>query len=115
MFRTNTCGELRKTNEGETVTLSGWIDKIRTHGSLTFIDLRDRYGITQITLKEFLEAKKESVIKIEGVVKIKPEPNKKLATGDIEIEVQTVEIISNAKPLPLDANATEDIKLRYRY
>ena len=64
MFRTNTCGELRKTNEGETVTLSGWIDKIRTHGSLTFVDLRDRYGITQVTLKDSLDAKKEFVIKM---------------------------------------------------
>ncbi|MGE0793123.1 MAG: aspartate--tRNA ligase [Candidatus Woesearchaeota archaeon] len=117
MFRTHTCGELRKEHENKKVILSGWIDKIRTHGALTFIDLRDRYGITQITLNKNLESdvRRESVIKVEGVVKLKPEPNKNLETGEIEIEADNFEVLSKSKPLPLDENATEDTKLQYRY
>lgn len=117
MFRTHNCGELRKKDEGKKVILSGWIDSIRTHGSLTFIDLRDRYGTTQITInKKFEEdVRKESVIKVEGVVKVKPDANKSLETGEIEIISDNIVIISKANPLPIDDNATEDKRLEFRY
>lgn len=119
MYRTHTCGELREKNEGEKVTLAGWVQKIRSHGNLTFIDLRDRYGITQITINELKEKiNKEDVIKVTGTVVKKPEPNKKLATGAIEVKAETIKILSKANPLPLDLEneeTTEETRLKYRY
>lgn len=116
MYRTHTCGELRKEQAQQKVQLAGWVHKIRTHGSLTFIDLRDRYGITQITVENFEQnISRESVIQIEGKVSLKPEPNNALATGDIEIKATTVKLLNPAKPLPVDNNATDDMRLKYRY
>lgn len=116
MHRTHTCGELRGTHEKQKVTLAGWVNSVRTHGSLTFIDLRDRYGITQVTVQNLTEhLTKESVIQIKGVVIKKPEPNKKLSTGEIEVQAESISVLSNSKPLPLDSNATEETRLKYRY
>lgn len=115
MYRTHTCGELRATDDKKSVELAGWVHSIRTHGSLTFIDLRDRYGITQITSNEPVSASKDSVIQVKGTVVKKPEPNKKLATGDIEVQANEVVVLNKAKPLPLDENATEETRLKYRY
>jgi aspartyl-tRNA synthetase len=116
MLRTHNCGELRKDHAGTQVTLAGWVHSIRTHGALTFIDLKDRYGITQITVKDLSEQiSKESVIQVKGEVIAKPESNKNLATGDIEISATELKVLNKAKPLPLDANATEETRLKYRY
>lgn len=115
MLRTHTCGELREEHNGATVTLCGWIDTIRTHGNVTFVDVRDRYGITQLVFKEELDLRKESVISATGTVAVKPTPNDELATGAIEVQVDDWELYSEAKPLPLDENATEDTRLKYRY
>lgn len=119
MYRTHTCGELRKTDNGKTVTLAGWVHTIRTHGSLTFIDLRDRYGLTQVTVQNFNKhLSKESVIQITGQVTIKPEPNKVLETGEIEVITQKVKILNVSQPLPLDLSnpeTTEETRLKYRY
>ncbi len=116
MMRTHTCGELRKSDVGKEVMLCGWVHKIRTHGALTFIDIKDRYGITQVTIQETPKTlSKESVIQITGTVKEKPEENKALETGAIELEGTNLKIISEAKPLPLDENATEETRLKYRY
>ena len=118
MLRTNNCGELRKENNGEKVVLAGWVNSIRTHGSLTFIDLKDRYGVTQITLNEKVSLSKDSVIQISGVVEVKPEPNKNISTGDIEVKASDFKILNKAKPLPLDlgnVETTEETRLKYRY
>ena len=115
MLRTHTCGELRKTHKGKEVSLCGWVDTIRTHGSLTFIDLRDRYGKTQIVLDKPYQIKKEYVIQITGKVSIKAETNKVLATGDIEVKANNLKILNKAKPLPIDENATDEARLKYRY
>jgi aspartyl-tRNA synthetase len=123
MLRTHTCGALRAKNKGEKVTLAGWVQKIRTHGNLCFIDLRDRYGITQITFNEDLssEAKrlhKEDVVQVTGKVVLKPEANKNLATGEIEVVGEILTVLSSAKPLPLDLDnpeTTEETRLKYRY
>ena len=115
MLRTHTCGELRETDANKTATLCGWIDTIRTHGGVTFVDLRDRYGTTQLVFEQPLNAKKESVIQVTGEVKKKPEANKELATGAVELHVEKHEVHSQAKPLPLDENATEETRLTYRY
>ena len=120
MLRTHTCGELRASNAGDSVTLAGWVQKIRTHGNLCFLDLRDRYGTTQITTegdltKEAEKLHRDDVIQISGKVKAKPEANKALATGEIEIVADTLTILNSAKPLPIDANATDEMRLKYRY
>ncbi len=117
MYRTHTCGELRVTNEGEEVILAGWIHSIRTHGNLTFIDLKDRYGRTQITIQEQAMKKihKDDVIQVKGIVNKKPEPNKALTTGEIEIQASEIKILNTAKPAPIDSNATDDMRLKYRY
>ena len=123
MYRTHTCGEIRASNAGESVTLSGWVQKIRTHGNLCFIDIRDRYGITQITCKEDLSGQasklhKEDVIQVKGSVVKKPEPNKALATGEVEVIAKELNILNRAKPLPLDLDnpdTTEETRLKYRY
>jgi aspartyl-tRNA synthetase len=115
MLRTHTCGELRKKHKGKDVTLCGWVDTIRTHGSLTFIDLRDRYGKTQIVLNKQYPIKKEYVLQIKGKVVIKSEPNKALKTGDIEIKANKLKILNKSKALPIDDNATDEARLKYRY
>ncbi len=124
MYRTHTCNDLRAADEGKTVTLAGWVHTIRLHGSLCFLDLRDRYGITQITLdtEQFPEVKtlrKEFVIQISGTVKKKPTPNVKLATGEIEVVAEKFEVLNTCEILPLDLEniqgTTDDVRLKYRY
>lgn len=124
MLRTHTCSELRETDEGKEVVLCGWIDKIRLLGNLGFLDLRDRYGITQINFnpEKFPESKnlrKEYVIRAKGIVIIKPELNKKLETGMIEIKMSELEILNPSDPIPIDMdhpeNMTDETRLKYRY
>ena len=120
MYRTHTCGELRKEHVNETVTLSGWVHTVRTHGSLVFLDLRDRYGVTQVTLTQKPDELpgKESVISVTGTVVAKPEPNKALDTGDVEVQAPTYTLLNKAKALPLDLSnkeTTEETRLQYRY
>src|SRR5438128_285937 len=102
-LRTHTCGELNKTHIGQSVTLCGWVYKVRELGGMTFVDLRDRYGITQLTFNpsvdnssKILEENgltREMVIKIEGSVVERSNKNSKIPTGDIEIKVQLLNIL----------------------
>lgn len=122
MLRTHTCGELTKKEIGKNVVLCGWVDKVRTHGKIGFVNIKDRYGITQLFLgKDFqLESlRRETVIKIEGKVKQRPKANKELKTGDVEVEVSKLEVLNEASPLPLELDesveSTEETRLKYRY
>jgi aspartyl-tRNA synthetase len=119
MLRTHTCGELRKSHLGKKVTLSGWADKVRAVGSkLTFLDLKDRYGTTQIILKGKSDIKLQYCVQVTGKVAKRKDSNNKLATGDIEIQAEKVEVLSKSKPLPfelLDENVDEELRLKYRY
>ncbi|WP_299264400.1 aspartate--tRNA ligase [uncultured Leptotrichia sp.] len=129
MYRNYKLNELRMENIGEEVTLSGWISKVRDLGHFVFIDLRDRYGVTQILLNEevsgselFEEAKKyknEWVLKVTGIVAERSSKNKNIPTGDIEIEAKKIEILSRAKQLPFEisetGNLSENMRLTYRY
>jgi aspartyl-tRNA synthetase len=131
-IRTHTCGELNGTFDGKEVTLAGWVAKRRDHGGLIFIDLRDRYGITQLTFdpaisgdpktKEAAESlRTEFVISVKGVVRRRPGEmvNPKLATGEVEIAVSELHILSSAKttPFQIDDNtdAGEVLRLKHRY
>ena len=129
MFRNYKLNELRMENIGEEVTLSGWISKVRDLGHFVFIDLRDRYGVTQVLLNEevsgselFEEARKyknEWVLKVTGVVAERSSKNKNIPTGDIEIEAKKIEVLSRAKQLPFEisetGNLSENMRLTYRY
>ncbi len=130
MKRTNNCGELRKTDEGKNVILSGWIHKYRNLGGLVFFDLRDRNGITQVIfdpnnldeniMEKANRCRNEFVVSVSGTVRVKPDPNKNLATGEIEIAADNI-LIENASKTPpfnfLDgkSDAKEDLRLQYRY
>lgn len=121
-FRTHTCGSLRSTHDGQTVTLCGWVHARRDHGGVRFIDLRDRYGITQIVFKgEGTELHDEDVIRVTGTVTLRPEnlKNPKLATGEVEVQASAVEVLGPAKTPPFeiarDLPIGEDVRLRYRY
>lgn len=128
--RTHTCGELRAANIGQTVALNGWIAKRRDLGGLIFVDMRDRYGKTQVVFSEdltpdvFNTAKKlsmEDVIGITGKVVPRPEEalNPNMPTGEIDVEASEIQIFSESAPLPFDINdrnsANEDHRLKYRY
>lgn len=132
MMRTHTCGELRPTSIGQRVALCGWVDTVRDHGGLIFIDLRDRYGLTQVTFDPrdsrgswdiAQSTRSEYVVRAEGVVRARPPEmvNSKLATGGIEIQADRIEVLNKAKPPPFpleDAKAdkvSEDLRLTYRY
>lgn len=124
MLRTHTCGELRLKDNNKSVQLCGWVDKMRSHGNLTFIDLRDRYGITQLVIdgskcKGEGDIKNEYVLKVSGKVLKKPEKNKNLETGEIEVHADTYDILNQCKTLPLDLHdytkMTEDTRLTHRY
>ena len=98
MYRTHNCNELRAEHSGKDVSLAGWVHSIRLHGSLAFIDLRDRYGITQLTINtedipEVKTLRREFVIQVKGLVRQKPESNKKLETGAIELFVSELNVV----------------------
>jgi len=128
MLRTHTCGELNETHIGSTVKLGGWIDTVRAHGKITFLDLRDRYGKTQCVVfgknKEAFETigslTKESSIIIEGKVGQRPKgtEKKESPTGMVEVAIDKVEIVNRCPPLPFelgDKNVNEEVSLKYRY
>jgi aspartyl-tRNA synthetase len=130
MARTHTCGELRRSHVGQTVTLTGWVQRRRDHGSVLFIDVRDRHGMTQIVFnseqapqvhKQGEKLGSEDVIAITGMVSQRPEgaDNPNLSTGDIEVLVQHLEILNEAKTPPFmiedDAEITDTLRLKYRY
>ncbi len=132
MLRTNTCGELTEGHIGRTVTLCGWVHRRRDHGGIVFIDLRDRYGITQITLhpdtcsdfwKDVEVLRSEWVIAVTGEVSARPKEmiNEKLETGHIEISVRSLEVLGKSKTLPFEIDedkpveANENLRLHYRF
>ena len=128
MFRTHNNGELRITDVDKKIQLSGWVQKIRNLGGMTFIDLRDRYGVTQLNFnensnKDLCEkarcAGREWVISITGIVKERSNKNKHLATGDIEIDVNKLVILNESKnpPFTIEENTDggDEIRMKYRY
>ena len=128
MFRTKNCGELRLANVGEEVILAGWVQSVHNLGALTFVDLRDRYGITQLAFNEDcceeLKAKagklgREYVVQAKGTVAERYSKNKNLATGDIEIMVSELNIINESLTPPFtieeQSDGGDDIRMKYRY
>jgi len=128
MYRTHNCGELRLEDAGKEVILSGWIQRVRNLGGMTFIDLRDRYGITQLVFnldqnpalcEEARKLGREDVVRIEGVVRERSNKNKCLPTGDIEVEAKKIEILNRSELPPFtiekDTDGGEEIRMKYRY
>ena len=125
MLRTHTCNELRVDHIGAKVTLTGWIDTVRDHGGVLFVDLRDHYGITQIVVnddKMIAGMPKETVILVEGEVTKRDDEtvNPKLETGLIEVRASKIEVLGPVKlglPFEIDASTEtrEDVRLKYRY
>ncbi|OHV76318.1 aspartate--tRNA ligase [Rhizobium sp. LCM 4573] len=127
-YRSHTCAALRKSDVGSTVRLSGWVHRVRDHGGVLFIDLRDHYGMTQVVADPDSPAfrtaetvRGEWVIRIDGVVKARSDEtvNKGMATGEVELYAQEIEVLSAAKELPLpvfgEPDYPEDVRLRYRF
>ncbi|MDR2552419.1 MAG: aspartate--tRNA ligase [Treponema sp.] len=128
--RTATCGELRRADAGKTVTLNGWVNRRRDHGGIVFINLRDRYGITQTVIGEdapaelaaaAAELRNEYCIAVEGFVRLRPDSmvNPAMPTGEIEVAVQSLVILNRCEVLPFqideETKAGEDLRLSYRY
>ena len=127
-YRSHNCSELSEINIGKKIKLSGWIHRKRDHGNLLFIDIRDHFGITQCVIenkdknfKVLEKLKPESVILIEGLVvkRSKETENNELKTGMIEVKIENIEVLSEAKELPLpvfgEQNYPEEIRLKYRF
>ncbi|MCC2609263.1 aspartate--tRNA ligase [Neorhizobium petrolearium] len=127
-YRSHTCAALRKSDVGSTIRLSGWVHRVRDHGGVLFIDLRDHYGTTQIVADPDSPAfqmaetvRGEWVIRVDGLVKARSEDtvNPNMATGEIELYAQEIEVLSAAKELPLpvfgEPDYPEDVRLRYRF
>ena len=130
MYRTHTCGELRKSDVGKNVRISGWIHSVRDHGGVIFIDLRDHYGLTQVVIdpqQPFYQAldkwRVETVVRFDGAVLARtPETvNPKLATGEIEVVPEKIEVLGKCihNQLPFEINkskdADENTRLKYRF
>ena len=113
MYRDHNCGELNLTNVGQTVTMAGWIQKIRNLGAMQFIDLRDEFGITQIVISDNEKIKKqteglvtETVISVKGTVVERSNKNTKIATGEIEIDAEEIKVLGKCKSvLPFEINS----------
>ena len=128
MFRDKTCGELRLANVNETVTLAGWVQKTRKMGGMAFVDLRDRYGITQLAFNQEVNAAlcdqanklgREFVIQVTGVVKERSSKNNHIDTGEIEIIVSELNVLNSAETPPFtiedETDGGDDIRMQYRY
>ena len=131
-YRSHTCGQLRKADVGAAVRLSGWVHRVRDHGGLLFIDLRDHYGLTQVVadpdspaFKTAETVRSEWVIRVDGKVGDRPvidgksTVNPELATGEIEVAITEIEVLSAAKELPIpvfgEPDYPEDLRLQYRF
>ena len=128
MYRTHTCGALRADDANRTVTLAGWVQKVRNLGAMTFIDLRDRYGLTQIAVEEHSPAQaretaarvgREWVLQVTGRVVEREAKNPKLPTGDIEVSAEKIEVLNEAQtpPFTIEENSDggDDLRMKYRY
>lgn len=128
MYRTNHCGELRLQDAGKKVTLAGWVQKIRRMGGMTFIDLRDRYGITQLVFNQDIHAElcdcanelgREFVVQVSGIVSERSNKNKHIPTGDIEILVDDLVVLNESvtPPFTIEENTDggDDLRMKYRY
>lgn len=128
MYRTHTCGELGLPNLNETVTLSGWVQKVRNLGAMTFIDIRDRYGITQLVVDENSAADiktaaeslgREYVIKVTGKVIERSSKNPKMATGDIEVALTDITVLNESETPPFtiedNSDGGDELRMKYRY
>ena len=128
MFRTHTCGELRLESAGNSVTLAGWVQRIRKMGGMSFIDLRDRYGITQLVVDDSVSEDlnktaeslgREFVIQVKGDVVERSSKNSKIPTGDIEVKIKEIKILNSSVTPPFtiedESDGGEDIRAKYRY
>ena len=126
MYRTHTCGELRTTDSGKEIILAGWVQTIRKFGSITFIDLRDRYGITQLLMGEELNDQldkqplgREFVIQVKGMVSERSNKNPNIPTGEIEIRVKSFSILNKSATPPFtiqdDTDGGDDLRMKFRY
>jgi aspartyl-tRNA synthetase len=126
MYRTHTCGELRTANTGQSVTLAGWVQTVRKFGSITFVDLRDRYGLTQLLFGEELNKElgenplgREFVLQVKGMVSERTSKNPHLPTGNIEIKVTSFIILNKSVTPPFtiqdDTDGGDDLRMKYRY
>lgn len=128
MYRTHTCGELRVSSCGNSVTLAGWVQKVRALGAMTFIDLRDRYGITQLVVEEqssedikkiATHLGREAVIQVKGNVIERASKNPKLPTGEIEVVVNEIKILNHAETPPFtiedNSDGGDELRMKYRY
>ncbi|MDZ4383249.1 MAG: aspartate--tRNA ligase, partial [Thermodesulfovibrionia bacterium] len=128
MYRTHTCGELRTQNAGQQVTLAGWVQRIRKMGGMSFIDLRDRYGITQLVIDDSISHElnevaerlgREYVIQASGLVVERSSKNAKIPTGDIEIKISAINLLNASQTPPFtiedDTDGGEEIRAKYRY
>ena len=128
MYRTHTCGELRLSDQGKKVTLAGWVQKSRKLGGMTFIDLRDRYGITQLVVDAAAPAElvetatslgREFVIQVVGTVVERQSKNPKMPTGDIEVSIESINVLNRSVTPPFtieeESDGGEDIRAKYRY
>ena len=128
MYRTHTCGSLRVENVNETVTLAGWVQKVRNLGAMTFIDLRDRYGLTQIVVEEHSDAAvretalkvgREWVLQVTGRVLERESKNPKMPTGDIEVAATAIRVLNEALTPPFtieeQSDGGDDLRMKYRY
>lgn len=128
MYRTKTCGDLRLADEGQVVTLAGWVQKTRKMGGMTFVDIRDRYGITQLVFNQEVDASlcekanklgREYVIQVTGTVRERSSKNANIPTGDIEIIVSELNILNTAVTPPFtiedDTDGGDDLRMKYRY
>jgi len=128
MYRSHTCGELRIGDVNKTITLSGWVQKVRKMGGMTFVDLRDRYGITQIASDESIdksvfekmnELGREYVIQVTGIVIERHSKNKNIPTGDIEIKAEVINILNKSEIPPFtiedETDGGEELRMKYRY
>jgi len=126
MFRTHTCGELRIENKNEQTTLAGWVQTVRKFGAITFVDLRDRYGITQLLFGEELNTQlaetplgREFVLQATGIVNERSNKNKNIPTGEIELNIQSFKILNKSEVPPFtiqdDTDGGDDIRMKYRF
>ena len=128
MYRTRTCGDLRLADEGLVITLAGWVQKTRKMGGMTFVDIRDRYGITQLVFNQEVDAAlcekanklgREYVIQVTGTVRERSSKNPNIPTGEIEIIVSELNVLNAAVTPPFtiedDTDGGDDLRMKYRY